>query len=53
MVDIPEKERKDYPNGKGGFYDKNIDTENSVIYDLFLEGMNNINEILKQQSKSK
>ena len=53
MVEIPEEERENFPNEQGGFYDKKIDTENSVIYDLFLEGMNNINEILKQQSKSK
>ena len=52
MVEIPEEERENFPNGQGGFYDKKIDTENSIFYDLFLEGMNKINEILKQQSKS-
>ena len=52
MVDIPEEERKDYPNGKDGFYDKKIDTENSVTYDLFLEGMNSINELLKQKAEN-
>ena len=52
MVEIPEEERKNFPNGQGGFYDKKIDTENSIFYDLFLEGMNKINEILKQQSQS-
>ena len=52
MVEIPEDERKDFPNGQGGFYDKKIDTDNAVLYNLFLEGMTKINEMLKQQSKS-
>jgi len=52
MVDIPEEERENFPNGQGGFYDKKIDTENSVTYDLFLEGMNSINELLKQKAEN-
>ena len=52
MVEIPEDDRKDFPNEQGGFYDKKIDTENTVIYDLFLEGMTEINDLLKQKSKS-
>ena len=52
MVEIPEDERKDFPNGQGGFYDKKIDTDNSIIYDLFLEGMTTINEMLKQKASS-
>lgn len=48
MVEIPEEDRKDYPNGQGGFYDKKVDTENGKLYDLFLEGMTVVNELLKQ-----
>ena len=50
MVTIPEGDRKDFPNEQGGFYDKKIDTDNSVIYDLFLEGMTKVNELLKQKN---
>ena len=35
----------------GKFYDKKIDTDNAVLYDLFLEGMTTINEILKQKAQ--
>jgi hypothetical protein len=52
MVEIPEDDRKDFPNGQGGFYDKKIDTDNAVVYDLFLEGMTMINEMLKQKASS-
>ena len=52
MVEILEKDRKDFPNPQGGFYDKKIDTDNSVIYDLFLQGMTTINELLKQKASS-
>ena len=53
MVDIPEEERENFPNGQGGFYERKIDTDNSIVYDLFLEGMTNINELLKEKSKPK
>ena len=54
MVEISEDERKKYPNPSvpGKFYDKKIDTDNSVIYDLFLEGITKVNEILKQKAPS-
>jgi|TARA_R110000796_G_scaffold183229_1_gene299651 hypothetical protein len=51
MVEIPEDKRKNFPNEQGGFYDKKIDTDNSVIYDLFIEGMTKINELLKQNTQ--
>ena len=51
MVEIPEKDRKNFPNEQGGFYDKKIDTDSAVIYDLFLEGMTKVNEMLKEKSK--
>ena len=48
MVEIPEEERKNFPNEQGGFYERKIDTENSTLYDLFIEGMTKINELLKK-----
>mgnify|MGYP003116861297 CR=1 FL=1 len=53
MVEIAEEDRKKYPNPStpGKFYDKKIDTDNPIIYNLFLEGMTRINELLKQKSK--
>ena len=52
MVEIPKEERENFPNEQGGFYDKKIDTDNAVIYNLFLEGMTQINEMLKQRASS-
>ena len=52
MVEIPEEDRKDFPNEQGGFYERKIDTDNSIIYDLFLEGMTKVNELLKQKASS-
>ena len=49
MVEIPEEERENFPNEHGGFYERKIDTDNAVVYDLFLEGMSKINELLKQK----
>ena len=52
MVEITEEERKKYPNPNmpGKFYDKKIDTDNAVVYNLFIEGMTEINKILKQRA---
>jgi ribosomal protein L37E len=50
MVEIPEEERENFPNQRGGFYDKKIDTDNSIIYDLFLEGISYVNELLKEKT---
>ena len=50
MVEIPEEERENFPNELGGFYDKKIDTDNAIVYDLFIEGMTYINELLKQKA---
>ena len=54
MDEIPEEDRKKYPNpsAPGKFYDKKIDTDNTTIYNLFIEGMTKINELLKQHSQS-
>ena len=50
MVEIPEEERENLPNEQGGFYDKKIDTDNAVIYNLFLDGMNKISQLLKENN---
>ena len=51
MVEIPEEERKKYPNPSipGKFYDKKVDTHNSKLYDKFIVGMSEINNLLKQK----
>ena len=53
MIEIPEEERKKYPNPStpGKFYDKKIDTDNATLYDLFLEGMTKINNLLTKINK--
>ena len=50
MVEIPEDERKNFPNEQGGFYERKIDTDNAILYDLFIEGMTKVNELLKQKA---
>ena len=49
MVDIPEDERKNFPNPQGGFYERKIDTDNPRIYDEFVVGMTYINELMKNK----
>ena len=51
MVEIPEEEKENFPNGQGGFYDKKIDTDNSIVHDSFFSGMTQVNELLKQMVK--
>ena len=53
MVEIPEEERENFPNEQGGFYERKIDTDNAVVYDLFIEGMTTINELLKEATNGK
>ena len=53
MVEIPESERKNYPNPQGDFYERKIDTENPKIYDKFLIAMSAINELMKNQQENK
>ena len=50
MVEISEEERENFPNERGGFYERKIDTDNAVLYDLFIEGMTKVNELLKQKA---
>ena len=53
MIEIPEEERKNFPNGQGGFYEKKIDTDNSKIYDEFILALGEINEKMKETEKPK
>ena len=50
MVEIPEEERKNFPNEQGGFYEKKIDTDNPRIYDEFINGLSFANETMKSES---
>ena len=50
MVEISEEEKENFPNEQGGFYERKIDTDNAILYDLFIEGMTKVNELLKQKA---
>ena len=53
MVDIPKDEQKNYPNNDGSFYERKIDTDNSIIYEEFILGMSYVNELMKKASEPK
>ena len=44
MVDIPEDEQKNYPDENGGFYKRRYDTETTLEFASFLEGMAEISQ---------
>ena len=48
MVEIQEKDRENFPNPNGGFYEKRIDTENAKVFDNFIDAMVKLNEKAKQ-----
>jgi Zn ribbon nucleic-acid-binding protein len=48
MVDIPEEEQKNYPDERGGYYKQMYDTENTKIYDVFLDAMIEMNARAKE-----
>ena len=48
MIEIEEKDRENFPNPNGGFYEKRIDTENAKVFDNFLDAMVKLNEKAKQ-----
>jgi len=50
MVDIPEEEQKNYPDGKNGYYKKRYDTDNKQVFNTFLEAMVRLNEKAKEDS---
>ena len=47
-IEIEEKDRENFPNPNGGFYEKRIDTENAKVFDNFLDAMVKLNEKAKQ-----
>ena len=51
MTDIPEKERKNYPNPAGGFYERKYDVKNPKIYDEFLLALSELNKDTKNENK--
>jgi len=53
MVDIPKDEQKNFPNEKGGFYNKRIDTDNAIVYGVFLDGIAEVNRRLKELNEPK
>ena len=56
MTEIPEDKRKDYPREDGnGYYSKQYDTDNSELFDTFLEALARMDQIassIKQSDKS-
>jgi len=44
MVDIPESERKNYPDDNGGYYEKRYDTEKTTLYKYFFDCIKEINQ---------
>ena len=50
MVDIPEEEQDNYPDGNGGYFKQRYDIDNQKIFDIFLEAMAEMNERAKQNS---
>ena len=39
MVDIPEEEQKNYPDGIGGFFKQRYDNDNQTTFDEFVDSM--------------
>ena len=47
MVDIPEEEQKNYPDDNGGYFKRKYDTDNSILFNTFLEAMVAVNQKAK------
>ena len=52
MVDIPEEEQENYPDGNGGYFKQRYDTDNQKIYDVFFEAMVEMNKKAKTDGPS-
>jgi hypothetical protein len=50
MVEISKKEKRNFPNPNGGYYEKRIDTDNPKVYDKFLLGMSYLNKLMKERT---
>jgi len=44
MIDIPEDEQKDYPDGTGGFYTKKYDAEQTKLFKEFNIALAELND---------
>ena len=52
MIDIPEEEQNNYPDERGGYFKQRYDTDNQIVFNIFLEAMNMMNEKAKQNLAS-
>ena len=50
MIDISDKEKENYPNPEGGYYERRIDTENAKVYEKFVDGMLFLSEKVKKET---
>ena len=39
MINIPEEEQKNYPDGNGGFFKQRYDNDNRTLFDKFVDSM--------------
>ena len=53
MVDIPEDERENYPDGMGGHYKSRYDTDNAKIFDVFIEAMAFLTQSMKEKDEDR
>ena len=44
MIEIPETERENYPDGQGGYYEKRYDKEKTILYKYFFDCIKEINQ---------
>ena len=51
MIEIPEDDRENYPNGKGGFFERKIDTDNPKIWKKYIDGFSYVNELMKNETE--
>ena len=51
LVDIDEKEQKNYPNPSGGFFEKRYDIEKEVLFDSFAQGITEINMVISARKE--
>ena len=52
MVNIPEEERKNFPDEQGGFYKQKYDTENSLKFEWFAEALNHSHQKMKENTQN-
>tara|TARA_R100001443_G_scaffold116844_1_gene138776 strand:- start:331 stop:837 length:507 start_codon:yes stop_codon:yes gene_type:complete len=53
MVDIPEKEQKNYPieGQEGKFYTRKYETDNPKIYDIYAEALADVQKIIQAETQ--